>query len=94
MTWLRKPGRPPWVRWIGERLAAPKVRIMRRLVRRANAVTRVDTHMADFVDDHIARQVLNNDFIVLAADSMQARLVFNAIVHAYLIPGEKPTNWP
>jgi len=87
MTWLRKPGRPPWVRWIGERLAAPKVRIMRRLVRRANAVTRVDTHMADFVDDHIARQVLNNDFIVLAADSMQARLVFNAIVHAYLIPG-------
>jgi hypothetical protein len=27
------------------------------------------------------------DFIFLAADSMQSRLVFNALVHQYLIPG-------
>lgn len=87
MTWLRKSGRPTWMRRLGERLATPKVRIMKRLARRANSAAQVVTLMANFVDDEIARRVLDCDFIVLAADSMQARLVFNAIVHAYLIPG-------
>lgn len=27
------------------------------------------------------------DYLFLAADSMRARLVFNALVHQYLIPG-------
>lgn len=87
MSWLRAPGRPAWVKSVGALLAAPKVRLMRRLIRRANATARITVCQADFVDDGIARAVLGCDYLFLAADSMQARLVFNAIVHAYLIPG-------
>ena len=35
----------------------------------------------------ISAQLRDCDFIFLAADSMRARLVFNALVHQYLIPG-------
>ena len=87
MSWLRAPNRAKWLRTIGERLAAPKVRIMRRLIRRANPRAEVTALMSDFVDDAVARSVLTCDYLVLAADSMHARLVFNSIVHAYLIPG-------
>jgi molybdopterin/thiamine biosynthesis adenylyltransferase len=87
MTLLRNESLPGWIQRLGERLATPKVRLMRRLIRRANPSARVVTLKADFVDDPIARQVLGCDYLFLAADSMQARLVFNAIVHAYLIPG-------
>lgn len=87
MSWLREPTRPKWMRRMGERLAAPKVRLMRRLIQEANPEARIVTLKADFVDDQVARHVLGCDYLFLAADSMQARLVFNAIVHAYLIPG-------
>jgi ThiF family len=87
MTWLRQPRWPAWIRTVGERFSASKVRVMRRLIRRANPNARVLALHEDFVDDHVARQVTSCDYLFLAADSMQARLVFNAIVHAYLIPG-------
>jgi hypothetical protein len=87
MAWLREPRRPAWMHRLGERLAVPKVRLMHRLVHRANPDAQVVELMADFVDDVVARTVLDCDYLVLAADSMHARLVFNAIVHAYLIPG-------
>jgi hypothetical protein len=35
----------------------------------------------------VSSQLRDCDFIFLAADSMRARLVFNAVVHQYLIPG-------
>jgi len=87
MTFLREQGRPRWLQRVGAALAAPKVRVMRRLIRRASRGAHVTAIMGDFVDDGVARAVLDCDYLVLAADSMQARLVFNAIVHAYLIPG-------
>jgi hypothetical protein len=39
------------------------------------------------VDDAIAKLLVDCDYLFLAADSMQARLVFNALIHQYLIPG-------
>jgi hypothetical protein len=35
----------------------------------------------------VAERLIDCDYIFLAADSAQARLVFNALVHQYLIPG-------
>jgi molybdopterin/thiamine biosynthesis adenylyltransferase len=84
---LTRPGMPPWLRAVGERWAIPKVAVMRRLIRRANPDARVEAIVGDFVDDEVARHFVDCDYLFLAADTMQARLVFNAIVHAYLIPG-------
>jgi hypothetical protein len=43
--------------------------------------------MADFQDHDVWRSFSDCDYLFLAADSMQARLLFNALVHQYLIPG-------
>jgi molybdopterin/thiamine biosynthesis adenylyltransferase len=84
---LTRRGVPAWLRALGERWATPKVAVMRRLIRRANPDARVEAIMGDFVDNDVARRFVDCDYLFLAADTMQARLVFNAIVHAYLIPG-------
>src|SRR5262249_34887675 len=39
------------------------------------------------VDLHVAESLKDVDALFLCADSMQSRLVFNALVHQYLIPG-------
>jgi hypothetical protein len=44
-------------------------------------------HARSVVDDDVARDLATCDYLFLAADSMQARLVFNALVHQFLIPG-------
>ena len=41
----------------------------------------------DIADLSTARQLLRCDFIFLATDTITSRLVFNSIVHRYLIPG-------
>jgi hypothetical protein len=41
----------------------------------------------DVTEDAVARAFLSCDYLFLAADTMRARLVFNAIVFQYLIPG-------
>lgn len=84
---LTAEGRPEWLRRIGRRFATPKVRVMKRIVRRANPRAKVEAIQGDFVDDDVARRFVHCDFLFLAADTMKARLVFNAIVHGYLIPG-------
>jgi len=87
MTFLTKPGRPEWLRQIGRRMSLPKVNIMKRLIYRANPKARVETIHGNFIDQNVARKFEKCDYLFNAADSYQARLVFNAIVHAYLIPG-------
>lgn len=87
MSWLTREGRPRWIQQVGRRLARSKVSHMRRLIRRANPSAVIEVAQGDFVDDANARRFTDCDFLFLAADSMQARLVFNGIVHAYLIPG-------
>ena len=84
---LTRPDRPQWLQRAGRRFAAPKVKIMERIIHRANCDAQVEAIHGDFVDDQVARRFTTCDYIFLAADTMQARLVFNAMVHAYLIPG-------
>ena len=66
---------------------ARKVNVAQRLIMQANPRCEVEPHDEDFAVDAIARQFLTCDFLFLAADSMRARLVFNAIVNQYFIPG-------
>ncbi len=86
-AFLTRAGRPDWMRKLGWRLSTPKVKLMKRIVRRANRKTSVIAIAGDIAEDKIAREFVDCDYLFLAADSFQARLVFNSIVHGYLIPG-------
>lgn len=86
-NWLTDPARPTFLRALGQRLATPKVRVARRIGRQANPKIRFDALQADVTQDEVAMSLIDCDYLFLAADSMQARLVFNALVHQYLIPG-------
>ncbi len=87
LPWLTDLGRPALLRRLGARLAAPKVRVARRVARAANPTITFEAIKGDVVDDVVARRLVDCDYLFLAADSMQARLVFNAIVHQYLVQG-------
>lgn len=63
-----------------------KVKLARRIVRRANPKAKVTAIRGDVADDAVARELLTCDFIFLAADTMLAREVVNQISYQYLIP--------
>lgn len=86
MPWLTDASRPAVIRRLGAWLATSKVRHAHRVIRRANPRAVVRCLRESVVEDHVARELLTADHIFLAADSMQARLVCNAIAHAHLIP--------
>lgn len=67
--------------------ASQKVRVAERLIREANPAARVSLLAADVAKESVAKQLTSCDYLFLAADSMRSRLVFNALVHQYLIPG-------
>ena len=58
-----------------------------RNIRRANPKARIKALARDFLDDDVASCFTDCDFLFLAADTMGARLLFNALVHQYGIPG-------
>ena len=58
-----------------------------RNIRRANRKARIEALPRSFLDADVARRFTDCDFLFLAADTMGARLLFNAIVHQYGIPG-------
>lgn len=86
-TWLTAETRPRWLRRFGERLPTRKVKIAYRVARQANSRAICEAIPGDITDDAVARRFADCDFLFLAADSNQARLIFNALVHQYLIPG-------
>ena len=86
-TWLTSNRSPVWIQRIGERLAKPKVNIAQRVARQANPKIQFTVVKEDVTRDKAAKQLIDCDYLFLAADSMQARVVFNALVHQYLIPG-------
>jgi len=86
-TWVTSPQRPKVLQALGRRFASHKVHVARRVAQRARPTTKVDAVVGDIIDAQTAQLLIDCDYIFLAADSMQARLVFNAIVHQYLIPG-------
>lgn len=64
-----------------------KVAVAKRAMRAANADVKVTTYAQNVIDIEPIQDLIDCDYLLLAADSMQARHVFNAIVHQYLIPG-------
>ncbi|ABO53282.1 ThiF family adenylyltransferase [Burkholderia vietnamiensis] len=78
---------PKIVREFAERHSAKKVKVAQRNARRANPNCNVERIDGDFADPSCANQFLGCDFLFLAADSMRARLLFNAIAQQYYIPG-------
>jgi molybdopterin/thiamine biosynthesis adenylyltransferase len=87
MSWLAGEGIPTWLRRLGRRFARTKVALARRNILRANRHARVEAIFGDFLEAEIAAKFIDCDYLFLAADTMRARLLFNAIVHQYLIPG-------
>lgn len=75
------------LRSLGRLTSTYKVDIGRRVARTAMPRMRYDGIVGNIVDIDTAMKLVDCDFIFLAADSMQSRLVFNALVHQYLIPG-------
>jgi tRNA A37 threonylcarbamoyladenosine dehydratase len=70
-----------------ERLRQRKVDLAARNIRRANPHARVRRIFSDVTRPVPAAALQACDFLFLAADQMSARLVFNALVQQYLIPG-------
>jgi len=64
-----------------------KVIVAQRLIRQANQGAEVDLIVDDVAKESVAKALTSCDYLFLAADSMRARLVVNAMVHQYLIPG-------
>ena len=91
----------PRLRWkalpkMMRRSSAYKVNIAKRVAREANPNIRFDAIVGDVTQPDVARRLIDCDAIFLAADTMQARLVVNAVCHQYLVPawqvGSKVTN--
>jgi molybdopterin/thiamine biosynthesis adenylyltransferase len=84
---LTGPGAPAGVRKRAARVAKLKVDIANREARRSRCDIEIVRHPKSVTGDDVARDLAACDYLFLAADSMQARLVFNALVHQFLIPG-------
>lgn len=76
-----------FLRKLSERFARHNVHIARRVARRANSSIRYDAVVGSVLDTEVALLLADTDFIFLASDTIQSRLVFNALVHQHLIPG-------
>lgn len=72
---------------LGRLLATRKVKVSRRVARKANPKIQYHAVSSDITVRDVALLLKDADYIFLCADSAQSRLVFNALVHQYLIPG-------
>jgi molybdopterin/thiamine biosynthesis adenylyltransferase len=86
MAFLARRG-SGWLRRLVWRLSSYKVHVARRVAHRANRAIRYDAVVGDVLDEKTALLLSDCDFIVLASDTIQSRLVFNALCQQYLIPG-------
>jgi len=64
-----------------------KVAVAKEMILAANPAASVKVIADDMAKESVAKELRGVDYMFLAADSMRARLVFNALVHQYLIPG-------
>jgi molybdopterin/thiamine biosynthesis adenylyltransferase len=83
MTALR---RFPGTARLAHLLSTRKIRLARRAVRRASRAVKFVGIATNVVEPAAARELVDCDYIFLAADSHLARMVVNAIAHQYLIP--------
>lgn len=68
------------------RLGQWKVEIAKRTIRAINPEARVDAIVGDVARGDTYKSMLAGDFIFLAADTAEARLVCNAVSHQFFIP--------
>jgi molybdopterin/thiamine biosynthesis adenylyltransferase len=78
---------PPLLRRFSQAYAARKTTVAARVARQANPGCRIIRISRNVAEATVARECRDCDFLFLAADSMQARLVVNALSQQYLIPG-------
>ena len=78
--------RPRFLGRLLRRRASLKVTIAERVATEANRSICYEAMAGDVTEPAVAGRLLDCDAIFLAADSMQARLVVNAMCHQYLIP--------
>lgn len=78
---------PRRVREFGKRRRTTKVEIARRVAVEAQPEIAFVGLACDVTMAEAAEELIDCDYLLLAADSMQARLLVNAVVHQYLIPG-------
>ena len=64
-----------------------KVAVAQRVILQSNERAKIHVIPGDVAKESVARDLRFCDYVFLAADSMRARLVCNALVHQYLIPG-------
>ena len=64
-----------------------KVEVAKRVAHEANPKVRFEAIEGSVVDASVACRLTDVDFLFLATDTMQSRLIFNVLVHQYLIPG-------
>ncbi len=86
MEWLVRR-RNPWLQKLGKRFSRYKVHVARRVAKQANPSIHYQAIIGNVVDEAIARHLVDADYIFLATDTIQSRLIFNSLVHQYLIPG-------
>jgi hypothetical protein len=65
----------------------PKAVVAERVIKQANPDALVHSFVDDVAKESVAKSLKGCDYLFLAADSMRARLVVNALIHQYLIPG-------
>lgn len=86
MEWLVRR-RNPWLQKLGKRFSRYKVHVARRVAKQANPSIHYQALIGNVVDEAIARHLVDADYIFLATDTIQSRLIFNSLVHQYIIPG-------
>jgi molybdopterin/thiamine biosynthesis adenylyltransferase len=86
MAFLARRG-SGFLRRLAWRLSSYKVHVARRVARKANPTIRYDAVVGDVLDETAALLLADCDFIVLASDTIQSRLVFNALCQQYVVPG-------
>jgi molybdopterin/thiamine biosynthesis adenylyltransferase len=72
---------------VADRLSTRKVRLARRVARRANPKIRFIEISESVIETRAASELTDCDFIFLAADEHLARQLYNIICHQFLIPG-------
>lgn len=71
---------------MADRLSTRKVQLARRAARRANPKIRFTGIPSNVVEPEAAHELIDCDYIFLAADGHLARMLVNAVAHQYLIP--------
>jgi len=87
LPWISSSWIPGKVQNRLARFRKPKVKIANRYAKKTGMPGKIIPLMFNVSENYAVNYLKDCDYLFLAADSMQARLIFNALVHQYIIPG-------